>query len=162
MYKRKMLVLASFLMFSSVGVAMSIFDAGKAYLFSEVSGVVTHDGQIVTGAKVIRKYELNKLVEEETTTDEKGRFSFPAVRGRSISQVFPAEFVAAQKILVEHGGEEVDIWSNSKRSPEKNSELGGNALEFTCELTDERKLYREFGAILFTRCKWKVQEGESS
>lgn len=160
MYKIKALVFINLLMFSSVGVAMSIFDAGKAYLFSEVSGIVTHEGKAVTGAKVIRKYEMNKLVEEETTTDSEGRFSFPAVRGRSISQVFPAEFVAAQKILVEHDGEEVDIWSNSKRSPEENSELGGDALDFTCELTDERTLYRDFGAILFTRCKWKVQQSE--
>ncbi len=157
---KKLIFVFCLILFSSGVVAMSILDVGKAYLFSEVSGVITHNGQAVSGAKVIRKYEMDKLVEEEAVTDSAGKFSFPPVRGRSISQVFPAEFVAAQKILVMHDGEEVDIWSNSKRSPEKNSELGGTPLDFTCELTDERALYRDFGAILFTRCKWKVLENE--
>jgi hypothetical protein len=133
---------------------MSVFDIGKAYLFSAVSGAITYQGKPVTATKVIRKYDLNKVIAEHTITNDNGEFHFNAIRRHSISQLLPIEFVVGQKIVVFHEGEEIEIWSNSKRSTAKNSELGGQPLNLTCELSDSDCLHKEFGGILVTKCKW--------
>lgn len=134
---------------------MSMLDIGKAWFFSPVSAVVEKEGAPLQGARVIRRWEHESLSEDETVTDNEGRFSFPEVRGRTIVQVMPAEFVVAQQIVVVVDGEEVEIWSNSKRKTELNSELGGLPLELHCEITAEDKMYRDFGAAMFTKCTWR-------
>lgn len=133
---------------------MSILNAGKSLVFSEVNGLILSNGEPVPHAKVIRKVEWASLETDETTTDEQGRFHFPDAYQRSVSRLLPAEFVAAQSLEVEVGGEPVKIWSNTKRSTDKNAELGGAALNLTCELSHPLALHREFGSILRTNCTW--------
>ena len=134
---------------------MSIFDAGKAYFFSPVTGVITKDSNPVSNAKIIRKWEHQSLEQDETVTDESGNFSFPEVRRRSAVQFMPAEFVVGQEISVVHNGEEIVIWSASKRDTSENSELGGKKLVLKCDLDSEEKIYRDFGPALFTKCTWE-------
>lgn len=71
-----------------------------------------------------------------------------------MSQLLPLEFVVAQGVNVYFNDTEYEIWINSKRRPEKNSELGGKELKLKCELTAEPKIYREFSTLLMTSCVW--------
>ncbi|GAB2513139.1 DUF6795 domain-containing protein [Microbulbifer agarilyticus] len=134
---------------------MSIFDAGKAYFFSPVAGVITKDNKPLSNAKIVRRWEHKSLEQDETTTDKNGAFTLPEIRRRSAVQFIPAEFVVGQEIFVIHDGEETVVWSASKRDSGKNSELGGKELNLTCDLDNEEKIYRDFGPALFTKCTWE-------
>lgn len=133
---------------------MSILDAGKSCVFSEVNGVLLFQGKPAAGAVVKRQVEYQDKDGDQTTADDAGRFSLPALYQRSVVKFLPAEFVAAQSLVVEYQGQEYKIWSNTKRKPEPNAELGGQPLNLSCEITGELKLYREFGSILRTSCTW--------
>lgn len=116
---------------------MSLFDIGKACVFSQVEGVVTKNGQPVAGAKVQRIANWQSEVSDATTTNEKGEFSFPAQYERSIMGVLPFEFVAYQKITLNLEGQDYLIWESNKRSEEENAELEGKPIQLACELNDE-------------------------
>lgn len=133
---------------------MAFFDFGKVCLFSDVSGVILFNGSPATQAVIKRTYEYNKSQGDQTQTDQNGRFNFNSVSQFSIAKFLPIEFVVAQSLTVEYQGKEYIIWTNTKRSFAKNSELGGQALQLTCELTTERSIYTDFGSILHTSCKW--------
>ncbi|BFM10665.1 hypothetical protein R50072_08180 [Simiduia litorea] len=134
---------------------MSMLDAGKAYFFSPLSMKIYRDGEPVVGAKVVRRWEHSTLEQDESITDGEGKVSFPEVRRRTVVQVLPAEFVVAQQIAVIVDGDEIEVWSNSKRDSAKNSELGGKPLNLYCDLNNEEKLYRDFGSAFFTKCTWE-------
>lgn len=140
---------------SSVGGAMSVFSMGKICAFSEIRAVVTKNGEPVSGLKIIREIEWKKTQTEETTTNEKGEFHFPALYVKSMSKFLPSEIVIPQALIVEIDGKESEIWINTKRDAEENSELGGEPLSLTCELTESRQIYNDFGSLLSTNCKWK-------
>ncbi|WP_226864676.1 DUF6795 domain-containing protein [Microbulbifer taiwanensis] len=143
---------------SSMVEAMSIFDAGKAYVFSPVRLSITLDSKPVEGLKVIRRWSWNEdKGEDYAFTDSEGLVELPEIRRRGVTQFFPAEFVAAQQIVVVVDGSEDRIWSFSKRSPDINSELEGTPLDLTCELKGDEKMYRDFGPALFTKCTWSDQ-----
>ena len=144
----------SLILFSGVK-AMSILGIGKTCVFSEVRVRLLHNGKPVSNAKVIRRWEWNKLQEDNTTTDENGYFEFPAVFEKSIARILPIELVIAQGLYVVDGDEEKKIWSNSKREPEENAEFGGKAFELTCEITNEMKTYKDFGSRMRTLCTWE-------
>lgn len=133
---------------------MSVLGGGKACIFSEVSGVLLFNGEPAAGAIVKRQVEHQGQESDQATADEAGRFSLPALYQRSVSRLLPAEFVAAQSLVVEYQDQEYRIWSNTKRKPEENAELGGQPLNLRCEITAELQLHREFGSILRTNCTW--------
>lgn len=135
--------------------SMEVLAMGKACVFSEVAGVLLFDGQPAAGAVIRRQVEYQRREADQTTADATGHFSLPALYQRSALRLLPAEFVAAQALVVEYQGEEYRIWSNTKRSPEENAELGGLALNLRCELTAELQLHRQFGSILRTSCRWQ-------
>lgn len=142
------------LIFLSPGViAMSIFDAVKTCVFSEVRAQLLMNGEPIRNTKVIRRWEWNELREDSTTTDENGYFNFPAIFEFSISQFLPIEVVIGQQLSTTVEGKEIKFWSNSKREPEKNTEYGGDLFIITCELSDEEALIKEFGARMVTMCK---------
>lgn len=151
---RRISVILLFLMLPMEVFAMSILDAGKSCVFSEVKGELLFKGQPAAGAIVKRQVEYQSREGDQTTADEAGRFSLPALYQRSVTRFLPAEFVAAQSLVVEYQGQEYKIWSNTKRKPEENAELGGHPLVLRCEITDELRLHREFGSILRTNCTW--------
>lgn len=126
----------------------------KSCVFSEVQGVLLVNGKPAAGAIVKRQVEYQDKESDQTVTDAAGRFSLPALYQGSATRLLPAEFVAAQSLIVEYQGQEYKIWSNTKRKPEENAELGGQPLNLRCELTAELQLHREFGSILRTNCSW--------
>ncbi|SHF77423.1 hypothetical protein SAMN04487965_2669 [Microbulbifer donghaiensis] len=137
---------------------MSFLNAGKAYVFSPVQIRITQNKEPLKEAKVIRRWEWNdKKGEDYAFTNNDGVVSFSEIRQRGITQLFPAEFVSAQQIVVVIEGKEDRIWSFSKRNPDKNSELEGTPLNLTCELSSEEKMYRDFGPALFTKCTWSTK-----
>lgn len=134
--------------------AMSILDAGKSCVFSAVKGTLLLNGQPAAGAVVKRQVEYQSKDSDEATADASGQFEMPALYQRSVVKFLPAEFVAAQSLVVEYQGKEYKIWSNTKRKPDENAELGGKPLHLTCELSADLQLHREFGSILRTSCTW--------
>ena len=134
---------------------MAVLDVGKAYTFSEVKLKITHKGNPAANAKIVRTTEWQKEKIDEFIADENGYVELPEIKERSLSQLFPVQFVVAQVVSVEFQGEHYEIWVNSKMSPEKNSELGGNPLDLNCELTREPVPVEEFDTILVTNCLWK-------
>lgn len=134
---------------------MSLFDIGKVCVFSEVKARITVNGEPLKNTVVIRKWEWRELRQDRTTTDENGYFTFPAVFERSImNRALPIELVIAQGLYVETEGEAKKIWSNSKREPEENAELGGQSINLSCELTNDMKITRQYGSIMNTLCTW--------
>ena len=134
--------------------AMSILDAGKVCVFSQIEGRLTRDGEALHNTTVIRRWEWNSMKEDSTITDENGYFEFPSVYERSISRFMPVELVIGQGLYVVESGGETQIWSNSKREPEENAELDGRPLKLVCEMTNEMALHEEFSSLLLTLCVW--------
>ena len=140
---------------------MSLSDVGKLCLFSGLSGVITLDGKPVANAtvkRIVGKAHTQGKKTDETTTDENGHFSMPAVFDRSIIGKFlPMEFSVPQEIFVYHESKEYDIWSGVKRKPEENAESRGKPLKVQCRLEAERKSIEVNGGVIFTRCTWDVE-----
>lgn len=139
---------------------MNIKDAGKQCLFSSIKGVITLNGKPVVGAKLIRTADRAKPRVDETKTNEKGYFEFPAVFERSVTKYLPQEFVAKQRIVVQYEGQEVEIWSAVKTRREENSESRGKALEVKCDLSNEWKMTMIGGDAFFGLCEWDVEPDE--
>lgn len=133
---------------------MSIFDAGKVCVFSEVNLELTHNGEPASGAKVWRRISWQKEIVEEFEVGSDGELHLPAVYQTSVTKFLPMEFVVSQVFEVTYNEQKFEIWINSKRSPEENSELGGAKLNLACELTDDAELHEEFDTLLLTSCRW--------
>ena len=150
-----------FLMFSSVGVAMSILDVGKACVFSQVEGVITFKGEPVVGARVIRRLEdENDNAEDDfTVTDDRGYFSMPARMKRFANPL--QEVFGWQYMFVEYGGEEIQIWGAVKHQKEQNSELGGVPISLVCELTNDKRIWetRDLGYRVSSICDFNNFDG---
>lgn len=149
------IIIALALMFFPEVKSMSIFGVGKTCVFSAVKVRVTKNGSPLKNIQIIRRWEWNKLEEEKTTTDDNGVFEFPAVFESSVSRLLPMELVIAQGLYIVQNGEEKKIWSNSKREAEENAEFDGKPFVLNCELTNEMKIYRDYGSIMRTLCTWE-------
>lgn len=137
---------------------MSVSDIGKLCVFSQMSGVVTHDGKPVANARLVRSGEVaGSEKEDEAITDDTGRFHFPALYVRSITKYLPQEFVAKQSIQLHHEGKIRKIWHGVKRSPEENTEARGKPLDVACEISDEEQHLWVQGSTFVTLCKWDVE-----
>ena len=138
---------------------MSFSDIGKMCLFSGISGVITLDGQPVINARlkrIVRKAHSEGKKTDETTTDDKGYFSMPAVFDRSIvGKILPMEFSVPQQIYVYYQGQEYKIWSGVKRDREENSESSGNPLIVSCELNQEHEIASVGGGFVSSSCHWE-------
>lgn len=139
--------------FSQGSVAMSIFDIGKVCVFSSVKGRLSLDGEPLKNVRVTREWNWHNKKSDETVTDESGDFSFPSVHERSISQYLPAEIAITQKLSVRVNGEEVEFWINAKDDGKENSEYGGDPIDLTCELSNEKVLIEKYGSLMLTMCK---------
>ncbi|WP_133060629.1 DUF6795 domain-containing protein [Parendozoicomonas haliclonae] len=136
---------------------MSILDAGKACVASELKVTITQNGAPIKDAKITRKVVWENVGDKDdaTTTSATGEFSLPALYMRSVTRsVLPLEFVAKTLVQVEVDGEQHRLFYAIKRSEEENNEFGGEPGILTCELNNEEEL-KEFGATLIkTRCTW--------
>lgn len=136
--------------------AMSIFDTGKACTFSAMSGVILNNGEPVKNALIKRETHWQSKVSDETTTDEKGYFEFPARFERSIAAVLPQEFVVTQKLFVLHEGKSHEIWTGVKRKKEENTETDGGPIVATCNLDHDDKVIFIDRQPFSTKCVWNV------
>lgn len=123
------------------GVAMAW--SSEMVLFSEVNGVVTSDGQPVSGAEVERTYHWGwKDVEkkEKTVTGQDGRYHFPEVVESSFFGSFmPHEPLIGQRIYIRYQGQQYKGWKHSKHNYRKNGELG-RPINLRCDLGTEPSL----------------------
>lgn len=139
---------------------MGLGDAGKACLFSKMSGVIRLDGVPVANARLVRTVNLNKDIVDETTTDENGYFEFDAQFVRALTNVLPQEFAAKQVIWVHYKGYEYKMWSGVKRKPEENIESRGKSLVVECELNSEKTVVEVNNSPIISLCTWDVEPDE--
>lgn len=122
-------------------------DMFKVCLFSPVKGKVVSKGQPVSGAVIERSYDWawgNKKGTDQTTTDQNGEFSFPAIHGTMIlGQVAPHEPYIDQLITIKHEGRTYQAWATDKRNYEEFGELAGllgqKPIELFCDLNVDPK-----------------------
>jgi hypothetical protein len=114
----------------------------KVWLFSPVKGHVVLKGKPVAGAVIERSYDWawkNQKGHDQTTTDQNGEFSLPAIYGTMIlGSVFPHEPSINQEILVEFEGKSYGAWYAFKREYTEYGELGGSLngqpIDLLCDL----------------------------
>ncbi|MBU6954607.1 MULTISPECIES: carboxypeptidase-like regulatory domain-containing protein [unclassified Hahella] len=122
---------------------MSIFDIGKVCLASQMSAVVTLNGEPIAGAQVQRTltWGNDENAVEETSTDAQGRFQFPAYYSRTVSKYLPGQPVIHQKMIIRHDGQEYLAWTTSKLNFDEDSELGKDVkIRLKCDLADEESV----------------------
>jgi len=161
------LVLAAVLTMLPVGKAMAFFDFMKINVFSDVDGIVTLNGEPVSGATVKQYAEVefnsNKF-NREVVTDSQGRFHFDAIYARTMNTFLSSANMVSQLITIHYEGRSYDAWRKVKGNYDYGGELnnikdivgerdemkvfsnklssaqGGEKiipLNFTCELTDD-------------------------
>lgn len=140
---------------------MSLSDMGKVCLFSEMSGVLTVDGEPAPHVRLVRTAKWQSEQKDETITDEQGRFHFPAMTERTVAKFLPMEFVAHQEIQALLEDSKIRVWGGIKRTPEKNAESRGDALSVKCELNAEEQLVTVNGGPILSRCVWDVEPDPS-
>jgi len=103
------------------------FGMFKVCLFSPVKGKVVLKGQPVVGAVIERSYDWawkNQKGRDETTTDQNGEFTFPAIYGTMVlGSVLPHDPVIDQTILINHVGKSYQAWRSAKRNYDEYGEL---------------------------------------
>ena len=132
----------------------------KVCLFSPVKGNVVLKGKPVAGAVIERSYDWawkNQKGHDQTTTDQNGEFSLPAIYGTMIlGSVLPHEPFIDQTILIKQDGKIYQAWCTDKRNYEEFGELAGmlkgKPLNLMCDLEAELKnhdfrTYGQYGGI---------------
>lgn len=158
---RKFVILLIILLpFPPQVIAMPIFISEKSYLFSPSKLTITKNGIPIRDAKVIRRWECNEELQEDSSyTDDNGFVEFNGIKGKPLSQLLPVQFFVAQQLAVVVDDREEIFWEHAKMKPSENSELEGNSLILTCEINDEEHTFRFGGTELYTKCKWQTDDG---
>jgi hypothetical protein len=143
------------------GHAMGFFSKPKHCVFSAVSGHLTLNGEPVKNARLVRTGQLGHAkteVKDEAITDENGYFEFPDMY-QSASEVGGlAAFVVTQTIeLHQSDGDEIRIWTGSRRDGVRGAENRQKPWRMECELTNSEALFRVDGSAYFTICAWDVE-----
>lgn len=134
---------------------MSLFTKENC-TFSAISGVITRDGKPLPHVRIIRKTHWKSPYQDETRTDELGKFAMPALFERESKFSFPMEYVVNQEMLVEVEGEQVQIWDGVKRQKEENAESQGKPLMVTCDVSKADETVFWGAQIFTTKCQWDV------
>ena len=148
---------------------MGLFNFFTIYVFSEVKGVVTMNGEPVRGAQVIRvgDHEEDKVYSDTALTDAQGRFSFGSVSTFSLRPLMLGTIIN-QKITIKYQGMEYLAWKTAKQNNylygELNDEGAENPikLDLLCELTEPQDkrtvLQMELRKVAISGlCSWKGQ-----
>jgi hypothetical protein len=114
------------------------FGMFKVCLFSPVKGKVVLKGQPVVGAVIERSYDWawkKQKGRDETTTDQNGEFSLPAIYGTMVlGSVLPHEPVIDQTINIQYQGKTYEAWYFHKGEYSEHGELSGRPLNLLCDL----------------------------
>lgn len=172
----KLPFISLFFLFISTQVnAMGLFDFLKINVLSDVNGVVTLNGQPVSGVKVVLNVRIvfnNEKIEVVTETDINGKFHFDAINSKSINTILPSAKMIDQRITFHYQGKEYLGWDMVKNNYDYNGELNdlsepenrNNLIPFnlSCELNDKsttRRSGTHEHIALTGICRW---EGEST
>jgi len=105
---------------------MALFDFMKINVFSDVDGIVTLNGEPVSGATVKQYAEVefnsNKF-NREVVTDSQGRFHFDAIYARTMNTFLPSANSVIQKITIEYSGKQYQAWKSIKNNYDYDGEL---------------------------------------
>ena len=127
----------------SLFLTSNAFGMFKVCLFSPVKGKVVLNGQPVVGATIERSYDWawkNQKGRDETTTDQNGEFSLPAINGTMVlGSVLPHEPVIEQTINIQYQEKTHEAWYFHKGEYSENGELRGKLLCLLCDLAVEPK-----------------------
>ena len=108
------------------------FGMFKVCLFSPVKGKVVLKGQPVVGAVIQRSYDWawkNQQGRDETTTDQNGEFSLPAIYGTMIlGSALPHEPYIDQTVLIYYDEKSYKAWRSSKRTYDEYGELAASGI----------------------------------
>ena len=148
---------------------MGLFNFFTIYVFSEVKGVVTMNGEPVRGAQVIRvgDHEHDKVYSDTAVTDAQGRFSFGPVSTFSLRPLMLGTIIR-QKITIKYQGMEYLAWETTKTSNHRYGELNDEEVEnpikldLLCELTEPQDkrtvLEMELRNVgIYGLCSWPGQ-----
>jgi len=124
-------------------------------LFSPMEGVITFDGTPVNGAKIERflKWKDETGETDSFTTDHAGHFFLP-IKKDNITVNIMTTFVVEQKLSVTYKNQVYIIWVMGKDSKNEFGELGGEPVNFKCDLADDDRPMRLESALLLTKCTW--------
>ncbi len=121
---------------------MALFDFLKICVFTDVSGMVTLDGNPVEGAKIMQAAKVSFNNDEffgEAITNENGEFRFPAIYAKTINRFLPSANAVSQLITIEYQGNVYQAWQSVKPNYDYDGEL--NDIH---ELLGERDRSRAF------------------
>lgn len=122
---------------------------GKVSLCSEMQGILLNNGTPVANAKVTRRINWhwgNSDQIESTTTNDQGKFTFPAKTASSFTaKLIPHEPVIEQTVMFNVDGTDYEGWIYAKHNYDDLGELQGKALSFNCELSEEPQYRKTFG-----------------
>jgi len=148
---------------------MAFFDFFTIYVFSEVDGVVTMNGEPVQGAQVTRTgdHEEDKVYTDTVVTDAQGRFSFSPISTFSLRPIMLGTIIR-QKITIKYQGMEYLAWKAKKKNNYRYGELNNEGVEnpvkldLLCELTEaqDKKTVIEMklrNVAVYGLCAWKDQ-----
>ena len=146
--------------------AMGLIDFFTIHVFSDVTGIVTMNGEPVEGAELIRTadHENDKVYTDSALTDKNGKFSFEGISTFSLRPIMLGTIIR-QRIIVKYKGMEYLAWKTVKHNNHLYGELNDvnvknpKKLNFACELTDkqdnERRVELEsLDGIIVGLCKW--------
>ena len=127
----------------------------EVVIFSPMQGQITLNGKPVSNARIERylKWKDEEGERDYFETDGDGWFEIP-VKQDVVKLSTISQFVIAQEIRVYVDNNEYLIWTLAKSSKVKFGELGGRAINFRCELTDEPTRVEVNDGLLGTSCKW--------
>jgi|GEM_PF-1828123 len=160
-----------FLGFSLRVNAMSLFDFMKICVFSDVRGVVTLNGEVISGASITREAKVvfnGKEYVDTATTDKNGEFSFPVLNASSVNTVLPSAKLVNQNISISYEGKTYTAWQMVKQNYQYGGELNSytgsklpadaTPLDIVCELSNDDKV-RKAGnhryTVLTGICRWQ-------
>ena len=144
---------------------MRILDFIRIYIFTKVDGTVLMEGKPVSGAEVIQTADYkDKIHTFSAITDKQGHFHFDDLYEYSMRL---SETAILQKIVIRFDGKEYLAWRLMKRhehrfgelNDESASETNMQAINLTCELSDDPKNKQTIGSEMRRRtvhglCRW--------
>ena len=149
---------------------MGFFDAMKVNLFSEMKGVVTLNGEPVSGAKIVRNAVPNndKKYVDSTVTDSLGKFRLGEMETQMFLKLFPTQIVVYQKVIIEYEGQPYLAWEAGYTGGKNKGELNeydaiGTDKEIDInlryELTDtESDKAGSYTLVISGICNWDGQK----
>lgn len=130
-----------------------------AVLFSEMSGVITYNGEPATNVVLELSVTWNEdeNISKRFKTNANGEFFIPKIE-RKIATSPLIQLVISQTIGANYNNASYDLWIRSKRDIEEYTETEGKPANFRCELTDPLIRIEVENGQLGTPCKWEIAD----